>query len=267
MSEPQTIEYRGNCHCGAFRFTFKSPELTTAYGCNCSICAKNGYLWCFPAKEDFTIVKGDHPQELQLRERQHGSQGIIQLQPICFCPTCGTSVMARTLDDKFAINMRALADVDFASLPAPISNGALIEPLYKVPEPVAVDNVPAGTNVYHGSCHCGAVGYTLLSPEKITTVKDCNCSICARDGALWTYPLTTSVTFKGLDSLGEYTFGKRTTYHGFCKVCGVAICERFIEGPDSVVTALNVRTMNDFDISALELTKEDNWSLPPAYAV
>ncbi|KAJ6512699.1 Mss4-like protein [Mycena sanguinolenta] len=258
MSEPQTIEYRGNCHCAAFKFTFKSPELTTAYGCNCSICAKNGYLWCFPAKEDFTIVKGD--ENTTLKSYNFGKGNMTHK----FCPTCGTSVMARTLDDKFAINMRALADVDFASLPAPISNGALIEPLYKAPEPVAVDNVPAGTNVYHGSCHCGAVGYTLLSPEKITTVTDCNCSICARDGALWTYPLTTSITFKGLDSLGEYTFGKRAVYHGFCKVCGVAICERFIEGPD---TALNVRTMNDFDISALDRTKEDDRSLPPAYEV
>ncbi|KAJ7249206.1 Mss4-like protein [Mycena haematopus] len=263
MSEtPQTIEYReyrGNCHCGAFKFTFKSPELKQAFACNCSICSKNGYMWCFPGKEDFKIVKGD--ENSALKSYQFGKGTMAHK----FCPTCGTSVMARSLDEKFAINIRALADVDFDSLLVLTSDGAAKEPLYKVPEPVAVDHVAAGTNVYHGSCHCGAVGYTLLSPDKITTAKDCNCSICARDAALWIYPLTTDVTFKGLDSLGEYTFGHRTTYHGFCTVCGVSIRERFIA--PRIQTALNVRTVNGLDLSALEITKEDNKSIPPAYEV
>ncbi|KAF8174442.1 hypothetical protein K438DRAFT_1848926, partial [Mycena galopus ATCC 62051] len=118
-----------------------------------------------------------------------------------FCRTCGTSVLGRTLDGRCGINLRVLADVDFDSLPVLASDGAATEPLYQVPEPVAVDNVR----------------------DKITSVKDCNqlqhlfpapssSSTNAQDGALWTYPPTTAVTFKGLDSL--------TTYHGFCKLCG-----------------------------------------------
>ncbi|KAJ7249197.1 Mss4-like protein [Mycena haematopus] len=260
MSEtPQTIEYRGNCHCGAFKFTFKLPELKQAFACNCSICSKNGYLWCFPAKEDFKIVKGD--ENSTLRSYKFGKGTMAHK----FCPTCGTSVMARSLDEKFAINIRALAGVDLDSLLVLTSDGAAKEPLYKVPEPVAVDHVAAGTNVYHGSCHCGAVRYTLLSPDKITTTTDCNCSICSRDAALWIYPLTTNVTFKGLDSLGEYTFGNRTVYHGFCTVCGVAIRERFL-APDPD-TALNVRTVHGLDISALDNKKDDGASAPPLYEV
>lgn len=50
--------YRGNCHCGAFIFEVKSPEIKSAMSCNCSICTKKGYLWFFP-KEPMTIVKGD----------------------------------------------------------------------------------------------------------------------------------------------------------------------------------------------------------------
>ncbi|KAJ6551045.1 hypothetical protein DFH09DRAFT_417963 [Mycena vulgaris] len=34
------IEYRGNCHCGAFKFTFKATELKLAFACDCSICSK-----------------------------------------------------------------------------------------------------------------------------------------------------------------------------------------------------------------------------------
>ncbi|KAF8176693.1 Mss4-like protein [Mycena galopus ATCC 62051] len=258
---PQVVEYRGNCHCGAFKFTYKAAELKQAFTCNCSICSKNGYLWAFPAKqEDFTVVKGD--ENTTLTSYYFGKRTMAHK----FCPTCGTSVLGRTVDGRCGINIRALADVDFDSLPVLPSDGAATEPLYQVPEPVAVDNVPeSATNVYHGSCQCGAVGYTLLSPDKITSAMDCNCSICSRDGALWTYPPTTAVTFKGLDSLVEYTFGLQTTYHGFCKVCGVAIRERFIA--PSTDTALNVRTMNGFDLQGLELIKEDLKSLLPLYEV
>ncbi|KAJ7301614.1 Mss4-like protein [Mycena albidolilacea] len=260
MSESETlIEYRGNCHCGAFKYTFKSAELKQAYACNCSICSKNGYVWGFPAKENFTVVKGD--VDSTLKSYTFGKHTMAHK----FCPTCGTSVMARTPDGKYGINLRALQDLDIESLPVLTSDGAATEPRYEVPEPVAVQHPGDESNVYQGSCHCGAVGYAVLSPEKITTVKCCNCSICSRDAALWIYPPTTTVTFKGLDSLVEYTFGSRTTYHGFCATCGVAIRERFL--PPRSDTALNIRTMYGLDLAGLEITKEDNKSAPPAYEV
>ncbi|KAJ7671467.1 Mss4-like protein [Mycena polygramma] len=258
MSDSQLVEYRGNCHCGAFKFTCKLPELKQSLYCNCSMCAKNGYLWAFP--KDFTVVKGDENTTLK------GYEFANRTLSFKFCPTCGTSVLARGADGKFGINIRALADQDLYALSESVSvhDGASIEPQYQPPEPVAVEAVPEGASVYNGSCHCGTVGYTLVSPEKLTTMKDCNCSICSRDGALWVYPEIKDVTFKGLDSLGEYTFGNRTTFHGFCKVCGVAIRERFVGRTN---TALNVRTMNGFNLSALEVIKEDNKSMEPLYEI
>ncbi|KAJ7915117.1 Gfa-like protein, partial [Mycena leptocephala] len=92
----------------------------------------------------------------------------------------------------------------------------------------------------------------------------CNCSICARDGALWIYPTTTAVTLKELDSLGEYTFGRKLVCHKFCTVCGVAIGGILVAGR---TTALNVRTMNGLDLSALEITKWDGKASLPAYKV
>ncbi|KAF7355970.1 GFA domain-containing protein [Mycena venus] len=258
MSEtPQTIEYRGNCHCGAFKFIVKSPTLKQALLCNCSFCSKNGYLWAFP--EELTVVKGD--EDTTLKSYEFAKRTLA----FKFCPVCGTSVLARSLDGKLAINIRALADVDFDSLPAVLTtDGASKEPLYQIPEPVPVENVPEGSIVYHGNCHCGAVGFTLVTQDKITEATDCNCSICSRDAALWIYPLTTSITFKGLDSLTEYTFANRNTFHGFCSICGVAIRERFTAIEDPVM-ALNIRAMHGLNLSAVELTKEDGKADLPAY--
>lgn len=32
--------YHGNCHCGAFKFSAKIPELKSARTCNCSLCLR-----------------------------------------------------------------------------------------------------------------------------------------------------------------------------------------------------------------------------------
>ncbi|KAJ7461998.1 Mss4-like protein [Mycena latifolia] len=265
MSETaQPIEYRGNCHCGAFKFTFTAPELKQAYACTCSFCSRNGYLWAFPASsEDFVVVKGD--EDNTLKTYKFGKHTTAHK----FCPTCGTSVMARMLNangPSVGINIRALMDVDPESLAVATSDGAATEPLYKAPEPVDPGPVPEGTTAYAGNCHCGAVRYTLLSPAPLTKGRARNCSICSRDGVLWIYPPTTEVAFKGLDSLAEYTFGGRQTYHGFCKVCGVAIRERF-DVPERLDTALNVRTMNGLDVASLEISMYDGKANGEPYAV
>jgi hypothetical protein len=58
MSAPELQSYHGNCHCGAFKFTVKLPELKSGMTCNCSICSKKGYIWVFPSKEDLEIHRG-----------------------------------------------------------------------------------------------------------------------------------------------------------------------------------------------------------------
>jgi hypothetical protein len=52
--------------------------------------------------------------------------------------------------------------------------------------------------------------------------------------------------------------------HKFCTVCGVAIGGILVAGR---TTALNVRTMNGLDLSALEITKWDEKASLPAYEV
>jgi hypothetical protein len=38
--------YRGNCHCGNFKFSVKVPELKKVRICNCSICTRVSFQTC-----------------------------------------------------------------------------------------------------------------------------------------------------------------------------------------------------------------------------
>ncbi|KAJ7130927.1 glutathione-dependent formaldehyde-activating enzyme [Mycena filopes] len=260
------VEYRGNCHCGAFKFTFKAPELKQGHACTCSFCFKNGYLWCNPTA-DFTVVKGD--EETTLKTYEFGQRTMVHK----FCPTCGTTVLARLHNadgsSKMGINIRALRDVDLEALEVVTSTkGAAKEPLYQAPEPVGTGPVAEGDTVYQGSCHCGAVRYALVNAEKITTGRACNCSHCSRDGSVWVYPQTTSVTFAGKDEAAtEYQFGTNKAFHGFCKICGVPVYTRFVGmNPEyDAKTSLNIRTINRLDLNAVEITVADGKSYPGVY--
>lgn len=63
------VTYRGNCHCGAVRYTLRSPDLTSidVIECNCSICSRNGYLFVYieDADLDWERGRGDVKVHLQ----------------------------------------------------------------------------------------------------------------------------------------------------------------------------------------------------------
>lgn len=39
------LTYTGNCHCKAFVYEVRLPEIKSVTECNCSICHKKGYMW------------------------------------------------------------------------------------------------------------------------------------------------------------------------------------------------------------------------------
>jgi hypothetical protein len=83
--------HTGGCHCGAVRFRFDAPARVLAHECNCSICAKSGYL----------------------REYRFGSGAARHL----FCSRCGIKsfYVPRSNPDGYSINLRC---VDEGSLEA-----------------------------------------------------------------------------------------------------------------------------------------------------
>ena len=101
-----------------------------------------------------------------------------------------------------------------------------------------------------GSCHCGAVRYTVEgAPEKAI---ECNCSHCQRKGLLlWFVPRDALTIREGSEALVEYTFNKHVIRHQFCPTCGV---QPFSFGKDKSgadMAAINVRCLQGVDLGAL----------------
>ena len=76
---------------------------------------------------------------------------------------------------------------------------------------------------YQGSCHCGAIRFSYTGDE-IRHGLRCNCSMCARRGAVMTPQAIALEAFQiaaEAGALGLYQFGKQTAKHYFCKQCGI----------------------------------------------
>lgn len=90
----------------------------------------------------------------------------------------------------------------------------------------------------------------------------CNCSICTKRGLLWAFVTPDRFTPRPPEiALSDYQFGKKTIHHLFCPSCGV---ESFARGrtPDGRdMVAINVRCLDDVDMSALKPTPFDGRSL------
>ncbi len=118
----------------------------------------------------------------------------------------------------------------------------------------------AEPKTYSGGCHCGAVRYEVTTD--LATVMACNCSICGKRGALWTFAAAAQFKMlRGADALADYQFGQKRIHHRFCKVCGVG---SFSQGqaPDGSDTfAVNVRCLDEVDVAALKITPFDGKSL------
>jgi hypothetical protein len=73
--------YRGSCHCGAVRFTFKSEAITSGCRCNCSICIRKGIVMSEYIPPDAFALEGSE----SLAVYQFGDKDVRHY----FCSTCG----------------------------------------------------------------------------------------------------------------------------------------------------------------------------------
>lgn len=113
---------------------------------------------------------------------------------------------------------------------------------------------------FEGSCHCGAVTFTV-NDDIPTEAISCNCSHCRRKGFLWAFlPAAKFTLSKGEDALETYTFNTHKLNHRFCSTCGV---QGFAEGTDkdgNDTRAVNLRAVPDCDLDSLKVTKVDGAS-------
>lgn len=105
---------------------------------------------------------------------------------------------------------------------------------------------------YEGSCHCGAVRFSIESdfPELTT----CDCSICSRKNALMVRVHESKFTLlAGESSLTEYRFHTLIARHFFCKVCGIYPFHRKRVTPDNL--GVNVFCLHNFDPAGIPVRK------------
>ncbi len=111
------MEWReGGCHCGRVRFKVKS-DLAQVLECNCSICAKKGYLHLIVKAEDFLLLQGAEDQTCYRFNTETAKH--------YFCSHCGVSsyYIPRSHPDGVDVNARCLDDLVLSDLKIAPFNG------------------------------------------------------------------------------------------------------------------------------------------------
>lgn len=98
----EALTLSGGCHCGAVRFDIRISPPAALLDCNCSICARTGFLHLIVTAADFTLERG----EAALVDYRFGS-GVARHR---FCGTCGIKSFyePRSHPGSLSVNWRAL---------------------------------------------------------------------------------------------------------------------------------------------------------------
>lgn len=104
------MRHAGSCHCGAVSIAVEAPAAIEAYECNCSICARTGFLHLIVPATAFRLVRGE--QALSLYTFNTGTARHY------FCRHCGCRpfYVPRSNPDGFSVNVRCLDPATIESL-------------------------------------------------------------------------------------------------------------------------------------------------------
>jgi hypothetical protein len=96
----------GGCHCAAVRFEVQLPDVIEAHSCNCSICARTGFVHIIVPASRFRLTSGD----TVLTDYRFNTRAAEHL----FCSVCGVKSFyrPRSNPDGWSVNARCLDDVD-----------------------------------------------------------------------------------------------------------------------------------------------------------
>jgi hypothetical protein len=96
------VTHRGGCHCGRVRFEVVAPTSVQVTECNCSMCARTGYLHLIVPNERFKLVSG--ADALTTYQFNTGTARHL------FCSVCGVKsfYVPRSHPDGYSVNARCL---------------------------------------------------------------------------------------------------------------------------------------------------------------
>ena len=103
--------YKGSCHCGAVTYEV-AADITKGIRCNCSHCARKGFLLTFVPESQFKLLSGEDNLTLYQFNKKHVNH--------LFCKTCGVQSFGQGSDAKgnkmVAINLNCLEDFDTTTI-------------------------------------------------------------------------------------------------------------------------------------------------------
>jgi len=104
MSDADMSWKTGGCHCGAVRFEVLAPDDIEGRECNCSICAKSGYLHLHVERDQFRLLQG--ADKIATYSFNTGTAKHH------FCAICGVKsfYVPRSKPDGYSVNVRCLDD-------------------------------------------------------------------------------------------------------------------------------------------------------------
>ncbi|KAK4119410.1 hypothetical protein N657DRAFT_684484 [Parathielavia appendiculata] len=132
---------------------------------------------------------------------------------------------------------------------------------------------------YTGGCHCGNIRYRAVLDINSPNVTKCNCSICHKNGYVFS-PRVSGSEFELLSpssiadaTVGAYEFGSKMLCHHFCKTCGVScffrmgVKARGWEESEHVTFGVNILTLDPdqgLDLRNIKLRywngRDEDWS-------
>lgn len=94
--------HAGGCHCGAVRFDVETPDSVEVEDCNCSMCAKSGFLHLIVPASSFRLLSGE-----DVLATYTFNTGVAQHR---FCTVCGIKpfYVPRSNPDGIDVNLRCL---------------------------------------------------------------------------------------------------------------------------------------------------------------
>ena len=115
--------YEGGCHCGRVRFRIQS-EFARVSECNCSMCAKKGFMHLIVPLSQFELLSGK--ENLTTYTFNTG------VAKHTFCKTCGIHPFytPRSDPDKVDINVRCLDGIDPSTFKPVLFDGQNWEAAY-----------------------------------------------------------------------------------------------------------------------------------------
>jgi hypothetical protein len=96
------MKLAGGCHCAAVRFAIAVEQPVSVLDCNCSICAKTGFLHLIVPHQEFSLLSGSE----NLCSYRFGSGAAEHL----FCRACGIKsfYQPRSHPQAWSVNFRCL---------------------------------------------------------------------------------------------------------------------------------------------------------------